>query len=188
MIQKLDAQALTELYEREMKDTFPRAELKPLKAMLRMQAEGKYDVLGYYDEQGEQLAYACVCKAAEPVLMDYLAVTAAHRGEGIGSKFLSALMNARDLYPSIMLEIEAVDDAQDEDDHATRSRRQHFYERLGFVRTTTEAHVFGEHYWVLDNQADRPAHSVCDALTDIYHYMVPEDDAFAKNVRIWDEA
>lgn len=37
MIKKLDAQTLKDLYEREMKDTFPRAELKPLKAMLRMQ-------------------------------------------------------------------------------------------------------------------------------------------------------
>lgn len=184
MIKKLDAQTLKDLYEREMKDTFPRAELKPLKAMLRMQADGHYDALGYYDEQGEQLAYACVCKASEPVLMDYLAVTAAHRGEGIGSKFLSALMNARDLYPSIMLEIEAVDDAQDEDDHATRSRRQHFYERLGFVRTTTEAHVFGEHYWVFASNIQHT--SVREALEKIYHYMVPEEKAYTDNVRIWD--
>lgn len=184
MIKKLDAQTLKDLYEREMKDTFPRAELKPLKAMLRMQADGKYDVLGYYDEQGEQLAYACVCKAAEPVLMDYLAVTAAYRGEGIGSKFLSALMNARDLYPAIMLEIEAVADALDADDRAVRERRQHFYERLGFVRTTTEAHVFGEHYWVLTSDPARE--SVREAMGKIYHYMVPEEDAYANNVRIWD--
>lgn len=184
MIKKLDAQTLKDLYEREMKDTFPRAELKPLKAMLRMQAEGKYDVLGYYDEQGEQLAYACVCKAAEPVLMDYLAVTAAHRGEGIGSQFLGALMQAKDLYPAIMLEIEAVDDALDEDDRAMRSRRQHFYERLGFVRTCTEAHVFGEHYWVLTSDPARE--SMREAMEKIYHYMVPEEDAYANNVRIWD--
>lgn len=184
MIKKLDAQTLTDLYEREMKDTFPRAELKPLKAMLRMQAEGKYDVLGYYDEQGEQLAYACVCKAAEPVLMDYLAVVASHRGEGLGSRFLSAIMEAKDLYPAIMLEIEAVDDALDDDDRATRERRQRFYERLGFVRTRTEAHVFGEHYWVLTSDPARE--SVREAMEKIYHYMVPEEDAYANNVRIWD--
>ena len=51
MIKKLDAQTLKDLYEREMKDTFPRAELKPLKAMLRMQADGHYDALGYYDDE-----------------------------------------------------------------------------------------------------------------------------------------
>lgn len=185
MIRKLDAQTLSELYEREMKDTFPRAELKPLKAMLRMQADGKYDVVGYFDEEGEQLAYACLCTAAEPVLLDYLAVTAAHRGEGIGSRFLSALLAEKTLYPAIMLEIEAVSDALDEEDHAMRARRQHFYERLGFVRTTTEAYVFGEHYWVLASTSDHA--SVCDAMTAIYHYMVPERDAFEKNVRIWDE-
>ena len=85
MIKRLDAETLAQLYEREMKQTFPRRELKPLKAMLRMQAEGKYDVLGYYSEEGALLAYACVCTAAVPVLLDYLAVVAAHRGEGLGS-------------------------------------------------------------------------------------------------------
>lgn len=184
MIKKLDAQTLSDLYEREMKDTFPRSELKPLKAMLRMQSEGRYDVIGYYDDDGALLAYACVCTAAAPVLLDYLAVTAAHRGEGIGSKFLSALMAAQDLYPAIMLEIEAVDDATDADDHAMRARRQRFYERLGFVRTITEAHVFGEHYWLLTNST--ASSSVKDALSSIYHYMVPEEDAYANNVRIWD--
>lgn len=144
MIKKLDAQTLKDLYEREMKDTFPRAELKPLKAMLRMQADGHYDALGYYDDEtGALLAYACTCTAGTPVLMDYLAVVASHRGEGLGSRFLSAIMEAKDLYPAIMLEIEAVDDALDDDDRATRERRQRFYERLGFVRTCTEAHVFG---------------------------------------------
>ena len=50
MIKKLDADMLSMLYEQEMKQTFPRRELKPLKAMLRMQAENRYDVLGYYNE------------------------------------------------------------------------------------------------------------------------------------------
>jgi len=186
MIKKLDADMLSMLYEQEMKQTFPRRELKPLKAMLRMQAENRYDVLGYYNEEGTLLAYACVCTAAEPVLLDYLAVVAAHRGEGIGSAFLSALMNDKALYPAIMLEIEAVEDALDESDHLIRARRQHFYERLGFVRTTTEAHVFGEHYWVLDNQETAAAHSVAEAMAGIYHYMVPEREAFDRNVRIWD--
>ena len=64
MIKKLDAQTLKDLYEREMKDTFPRAELKPFKAMLRMQADGHYDALGYYDDEtGALLAYACTCTA-----------------------------------------------------------------------------------------------------------------------------
>lgn len=186
MIKKLDAQTLAALYEQEMQQTFPRSELKPLKAMLRMQAEGHYDVLGYYDESDTLLAYACLCTAAEPVLLDYLAVVAAHRGEGLGSAFLSALMQEASPYPAIMLEIEAVDDALDDDDRAMRARRQRFYERLGFVRTTTEAHIFGEHYWVFDSRTALGEHSVHTALTAIYRYMVPEEDAFARNVRIWE--
>lgn len=184
MIKKLDADTLSQLYDAEMTATFPRAELKPLKAMLRMQADGNYDVLGYYNGEGELLAYGCLCTAAEPVLFDYLAVVASHRGEGLGSTFMRAIL---DHYPSLMLEIEAVDDALDDNDRIMRARRQAFYERLGFVRTTTEAQVFGEHYWVLDDQPEKGRHSVADAMTTIYHYMVPEEDAFTKNVRIWDE-
>lgn len=184
MIQKLDAPALVTLYEREMVHTFPRAELKPLKAMLRMQAEGKYDVLGYYDDD-DLLAYACMCTAATPVLMDYLAVIRDRRGQGLGSRFLSAIKEASDLYPVIMLEIEAVDDAVDAVDRAMRARRQQFYERLGFRRTTTEAHVFGEHYWVLTNQQHAAA-SVRTAMEQTYRYMVPEAKTYADNVRIWE--
>ena len=186
MIKKLDADTLTTLYAQEMTKTFPRAELKPLKAMLRMQAEGRYDVLGYFNDEDALLAYACVCTAGTPVLLDYLAVVEAHRGEGLGSVFLSALMKEGSPYEAIMLEIEAVDDAIDADDRAMRARRQRFYERLGFVRTTTEAHVFGEHYWLF---CDRPAlagQSIAAALADIYHYMVPEADAYAANIDIFD--
>ncbi len=38
MIKALDSEKLTHLYNTSMKHTFPRQELKPLKAMLRMQS------------------------------------------------------------------------------------------------------------------------------------------------------
>ena len=85
-----------------------------------------------------------------------------------------------------MLEIEAVDDAKDSSDRAMRLRRQHFYERLGFQRMLTEAQVFGEHYWVFSTSGDDLQLSVRQALEQIYHYMVPEQEAYTKNVRIWD--
>lgn len=184
MIKALDADKLTHLYNTSMKHTFPRQELKPLKAMLRMQEEGNYDVWGYYDND-ELLAYACVCSAAEPVLLDYLAVTEEHRGEGHGSAFLKALVSDTSIYSAMMLEIESVEDALDEADRVIRARRQKFYERLGFVLTTTQAKVFGEHYVVLDNRPELGRHPVKDAMHKIYRYMVPEHDAFEKNVDIF---
>lgn len=184
MIKRLDADKLIQLYNTSMKKTFPRQELKPLKAMLRMFEEGHYDVWGYYN-QSELLAYACVCSAAEPVLLDYLAVTEAHRGEGHGSHFLKALIDEAAVYPSMMLEIESVEKALDEADRKIRMRRQSFYERLGFVLTATQASVFGEHYVVLANRPELEKHPVKDAMREIYHYMVPEREAFEKNVHIF---
>lgn len=185
MIQKLDVPTLTTLYEHEMTHTFPRAELKPLKSMLRMHDEGNYDILGYFDDDDNLLAYACACTATTPVLLDYLAVVSEHRGKGIGSRFLSAIQDDDDLYPSIMLEIEAVDAAENDADRQARHRRQRFYERLGFTRTPIQAHVFGEHYWVLTDSADHPPCHINDAMTETYRYMVPDRDTFAENVRIW---
>lgn len=184
MIKRLDADKLIHLYDSSMKYTFPRQELKPLKAMLRMYEEGNYDVWGYYD-RSELLAYACVCSAAEPVLLDYLAVTEAHRGEGHGSSFLKALIGESSVYPAMMLEIESVEDALDEADRVIRARRQSFYERLGFVLTATQAKVFGEHYVVLANRPELEKHPVTDAMHEIYRYMVPEREAFEKNVHIF---
>ena len=58
MIKLLNEKELEFIYEDSMRDTFPRMELKPLKAMKRMQGEGRYDVWGYYNEENELLAYA----------------------------------------------------------------------------------------------------------------------------------
>lgn len=182
MIRLLNEAELEAVYENHMRDTFPRMELKPLKAMKRMQKDGKYDVWGYYHEE-TLLAYACLCTAATPVLLDYLGVSKDHRGGGIGSKFLAELA-ASSHYDAMMMEIESVDDALDEEDKTMRARRENFYARLGFLRTTTDAHVFGEHYVVLDNQANLGAHDVTEAMEKIYHYMVPEQDAYQKNISI----
>ncbi|MDO4281207.1 MAG: GNAT family N-acetyltransferase [Peptococcaceae bacterium] len=184
MIRRMDAETLTAVYNNSMKTTFPRMELKPLKAMLRMQADGCYDVWGYYSDAGELLAYACVCNVSTPVLLDYLAVVENHRGEGLGSIFLGALMSDKSLYPAMMLEIEAVSAAEDAADREKRARRLRFYEKLGFVLTRTEAHVFGEHYWVLDNQSELGDHDVNDAMTDVYHYMVRNPLVNKKFVRV----
>ena len=184
MIKPLNPDTLIHLYNTSMKYTFPRQELKPLKAMLRMYEEGNYDVWGYF-HRDDLLAYACFCSAAQPVLLDYLAVTREHRGEGHGSTFLKELMNDKSIYPSIMLEIESVHEALDDADRLIRQRRQNFYERVGFVLTTTEANVFGEHYVVMDNQTHLGVHPVNDAMDRIYRYMVPEREAFEQHVKIF---
>ena len=54
----LDKQELTDLYQNEMVFDFPKAELKPLRAMLRLMDMGQYDPLLITDDEGSPLGYA----------------------------------------------------------------------------------------------------------------------------------
>lgn len=54
----LNKEELTNLYKDEMMFDFPRAELKPLRAMLRLMDMGQYDPLLVTDDQGVALGYA----------------------------------------------------------------------------------------------------------------------------------
>ena len=187
MIRRLDAKTLTKVYEQSMQEAFPPEELKPLKNMLEMQAEGFYDVWGYYPN-GELVAYACVCSHQTPVLLDYYAVVESYRGQGHGSAFLQALAADRERYGSMMMEVEAVASALDEDDCVKRARRLAFYERLGFRLTVTEASVFGVHYQVLDNQDGETPHSVEEAMSSVYHYFIDNPARYEQFIKIWDLA
>ena len=59
----LNKEELTNLYKDEMMFDFPRAELKPLRAMLRSDEDmclGQYDPLLVTDDQGVALGYAMI--------------------------------------------------------------------------------------------------------------------------------
>ena len=56
----LNKEELTNLYKDEMMFDFPRAELKPLRAMLRLMDMGQYDPLLVTDDQGVALGYAMI--------------------------------------------------------------------------------------------------------------------------------
>lgn len=187
MIQSIDAQTLETLYHTHMKEAFPPEELKPLKRMLTMQAEGRYQVWGYYDE-AELLAYACVYVSERYALLDYYATTKLQRGKGHGSAFLKRLLE--EIYSSqiMLIEIEAVEDAVDQADRAIRERRLAFYERLGFRLTLTEGFIYSVHYAVLDNQPTEQPHSVKEAMEDVYRYFINVPEKYAAFVNIIDRA
>lgn len=89
---ELTAEQLSALYESELKAAFPPQELKPLKAMLNLMAEKKYQALGLYD--GDELAgYALLW--LEPgipfALLDYLGTIEGRRSQGLGTIMLDLL-------------------------------------------------------------------------------------------------
>ena len=139
---------LIHLYETELKSTFPPSELKPLSAIRSLTRRGLYVPLGFWE--GETLtAYALLWKAPEVkyVLLDYLGVTAARRGGGIGSQALKALTDVcRGRWDGILAEVENPDPASA--DYEQQTRRIRFYERCGYRYAGYDIGLFGVHYKV----------------------------------------
>ena len=91
-LNELSPQQLAQLYRQELTSAFPPEELKPLRSMLSLMEQGRYQALGLYD--GEDLvAYALIW--LEPgcpfALLDYLGTMAGLRDRGLGSRMLDLL-------------------------------------------------------------------------------------------------
>ena len=89
-LNELSPQQLAQLYRQELTSAFPPEELKPLRSMLSLMEQGRYQALGLYD--GEDLvAYALIW--LEPgcpfALLDYLGTMAGLRDRGLGSRMLT---------------------------------------------------------------------------------------------------
>lgn len=183
MIKQLDMDALHVIYEKEMREAFPADELKPFKRMVEMSEDGHYDVWGYFQEN-VLLAYACIYRDMDIALLDYFAVVKEHRAHGIGSTFLQELLAMKAAYKNMMIEIEAIEDAADEEMYKERCRRMAFYERLGFKRSHVDAYVFGVHYWVMVPPYMLVEQNVQNYMTQVYRYFVPKPEKFKENIYI----
>lgn len=140
----LNKEELTNLYKDEMMFDFPRAELKPLRAMLRLMDMGQYDPLLVTDDQGVALGYAMIWlpRARNGALLEYLGVLRGKRNGGLGSQVL-LLLAAR--YGQLFGEAEAPT-SDDPAENDLRRRRIAFYERNGFRVLDYECALFGVHF------------------------------------------
>jgi GNAT superfamily N-acetyltransferase len=178
-MRRLNEAEISRIYETHMREAFPPDELKPLVNILRMLREGDYEV--WAEEDADDIrAYACVFTGADPVLIDYFAVRAGLRGQGIGSGFLKKLVAQ---YPAVMLEVERPELAQNDRDRSIRSRRIAFYERLGFVMTPLRATVFTVPYAVMVN-SEADIEDLRRAYARVYRHFVPTEEGFARHVHI----
>lgn len=140
----LNERELTKLYETEMVFDFPKAELKPLRAMLRLMGLGQYDPLLLTDEEGEALGYAMMWLPRERngALLEYLGVLRGKRNGGLGAQALPLLAQR---YGQIFGEAEAPD-SDNPAENELRRRRIGFYERNGFRVLDYECALFGVHF------------------------------------------
>ena len=122
-LDKLDEPRLRRFYEQEMKRDFPPTELKPLRTMCALMAQGRYDVIGLY-EDGALLGYALLW--LEPgvpfALLDYLGTLPGVRNRGRGGPFLDLLAEHYRAYRGSYGEAEAPENG-DPAGEALRRRR-----------------------------------------------------------------
>ena len=142
-LKRMDRDELTDLYEREMVYVFPPDERKPLRAMLRLMDEGKYDPL-LAVEDGEPMGYALLWlpESREGALLEYLGVLRGKRNGGAGARILSAL---GERYSQLFGEAEAPTSGDPGEDDLRR-RRIGFYLRNGFRVLDYECAMFGVHF------------------------------------------
>ena len=162
---------LTAVYQTRLTADFPPAERKPLARILDALKKGNYRCTGLFSD-GKLLAYGFFMilrtDGRTDLLLDYFAVDQAHRGEGIGSRFLRMLPEH---FPDaeVLIESETPETANDPADRKKRERRIRFYTHAGCTDSGSEATVFGVRYRIFS----LPLHGTVSAkqLLQIYAAM-----------------
>lgn len=146
-LQNMTKEDLAALYENEMTTDFPKAELKPLRAMLRLMDLGRYDPL-LVTEGSQPLGYALAWlpEGREGALLEYFGVLRGKRNGGLGSSILALLA---DRYGQLFGEAEAPGPDASPQENDLRRRRIAFYERNGFRVLDYECALFGVRFHCL---------------------------------------
>ena len=119
--------------------SFPRAERKPFRAILKKYRAGHTDIWCFL--QGRRfLGFAATMNSPHMVMLDYLVVPKRRRGNGIGTVVMKQLMD-RYSDRSFILEIESPYDPGP--DQSLRQKRKQFYLNCGMEPLHIMAEVFG---------------------------------------------
>lgn len=195
-IKQLHVSQLHEIYHTRMQADFPPAELKPFSTIEHLTKQGVYISFGFFGGAEEILSYALLAKTfkGKAAMLDYYAVSSAQRGTGIGGAFITQLPHK--LTPMgidyMLLEVECVEAAENEEEAQIRKRRIHFYKKNGCLMSGVRSKVFGVDYNVMYlpflnetigngtimNELDRIYHLVLQKLTKT-------DSDYKRHVQIW---
>lgn len=175
-MKSLNASAITTIYHTHMQNDFPPDEIKPLNSMLSLMSQGLYEGFGLFD--GTHLrAYAFLAreKDGEVLLLDYLAVCKGFRGQDYGSQFLCLLKSQCAAFKGIIIEIESLRTAHNEEDLHIRTKRLAFYERNNLAKTNVTANCFGVEFTILylPISLEWDDAFVYEHLDGIYHTLFP---------------
>ena len=136
---------LRTIYDRDLKEAFPTAELKPLRNIEKSWAEGWYKPYCLFD--GDNIVGEAFLWLGHPgwALLDYLCVSSIRRNGGVGASILEKLRE-READTVIFGESEAPEDAPDPE---MARRRLGFYARCGLRTAGYDTEMFGVHYKTL---------------------------------------
>lgn len=184
-VRALTDSEIAENYEQRMKRDFPPNELKPLRMIREGLSRGTYQCLGMFSGD-TLLAYACLLKNGRVLLLDYFAVDAAMRGQGIGTAFLAHLRGHVQT-DCIVIESENPAYAESAAERETQQRRLRFYFAGGCADSGLRAHVFGAEYCILQLpvQQEISADTLKNEYTALYRAILPEE-RFLRHIRLHD--
>lgn len=196
-IRRLGLEETETIYETRMRRDFPPNELRPLASIRELASQGQYAVFGMFE--GGLAAYAAFAfSQGEPraLLLDYFAVDASRRGQGLGGRFLKGLGRLAGGFgaPYALIEVESLESAQTPAQSQERERRIRFYQRCGCRETRVFSWLFGVEYQVLYlplEDGARPLDSQAQAaLERVYRAIVPPlvgpgEEAFRQVCRLY---
>lgn len=171
---------LRTIYDRDLKEAFPAAELKPLRNIEEGWRNGWY--LPYCLFDGDRIVGEAFLWLGHPgwALLDYLCVSGTYRNSGLGAAILGKL-HEQEPDTVIFGESEAPEDAPDPE---LARRRLGFYARNGLRTAEYDTEMFGVHYKTL-YLANREVDGA--ALLEEHRYVYERTfsaDKFHKYVRI----
>jgi len=184
---------MEKIYTTRMAEDFPPNELRPFCSIRDLTRAGLYRSFGCYEDG--LAGYAAFAMAAQgpAVLLDYYAVDASRRGQGIGSRFLPGLRGVAERLGAgyFMIEVESLETARTPAQAEERARRIHFYKRCGCRETRVYSYLFGVEYQILVSvlEGEAPSDSEVEAaLMRVYRTIVPplvgpDEEAFAEVCR-----
>ncbi len=173
-------QQLKTVYDRDLREAFPPAELKPLRSIEALLAQGRYEPWCLFD--GEEIVGAAFLWLVRPgwALLDYLCVARSRRNDGLGGALLEQLVAAR---PDTVIfgEVEVPEEAPDP---AMAQRRLGFYARHSARTAGYDTEVFGVHYKTIYwSREPVPDAQLMERHAEVYRESFPPE-RYARYVRI----
>ena len=176
-IKELSITEAEDIYKRYLLSDFPFNEVKPFTFIRRSMEKNRYRVYAAFTGRLSGYAFLATSQKDGAVigLLDYYAICADQRGQGLGSQFLQELFRQLDGFSCILIEADSVTEDLTAAEKEKRRRRIRFYQKCGVKKTGVKTVLYGVDYdiliWSRDDRTEDQ--TVCSLIDYMYHEMYP---------------